>query len=150
VRNKWLALPQKGDQDRTGDWLYHKDVVGKAGEQILAGLPTKLMTPECYGQLLADTHDFRGMTLPSDTSAIGIYSSLTDRYHFFDGVMLGTYAFHAGHFNINAFNILGSMGSPATDRLLLNLVTQAQADAAPVVAIPAGYDAEMDKLGITD
>jgi len=42
------------------------------------------------------------------------------------------------------------MGSPATDRLLLNLVTQAQADAAPVVAIPAGYDAEMDKLGITD
>jgi hypothetical protein len=149
-KNKWLALPQKGDQDGAPDWLYHKDVVAKVNHPILTGLQTKLMSPEFYGQLLAETHHFKDMTLPADTAAVAIYSSLTDKYHFLDGVMIGTYPFHAGHFTINAFNIVGSMGSPATDRLLLNLVIQAQADAAPLAPLPADYDAEMDKLGITD
>jgi hypothetical protein len=150
VRNKWLALPAKGDQDPGYDWLYHKDVIGKVHHPLLAGLPTKLMCPEYYEGLLYDTHWFYGMTLPADTAAIGIYRSFAASYHSFDGVMLGTYPFHAGHFTINAFNIVGSMGSPATDRLLLNLVIQAQADAAPLASLPSGYDAEMDKFGFTD
>jgi hypothetical protein len=149
-KNEWLALPQKGDQDGAPDWLYHKDVLGKLNDPILTGLQTKLMTPEFYGQLLADTHHFKDLTLPADASAIAIYSSLTDRYHFLHGVMIGTYPFHAGRFTINAFNILGTIGSPATDRLLLNLVIQAKADAAPLASLPADFDAEMDKLGITD
>ena len=149
-KNKWLALPQKGDQDGAPDWLYHKDVIAKINNPIFTGLQPKLMSPEFYGQLLADTHHFKDVTLPADTPAVAIYSSLTDRYHFLDGVMIGTYPFHAGQFTINAFNILGTIGSPATDRLLLNLVIQAKADAAPLAPLPADYDAEMDKLGLTD
>jgi hypothetical protein len=148
--DKWLPLPGKGHPYPDKDWLYHKDVIGKVNHPLLAGLPTKLMSPEYYGNLLADTHHFQGVTLPADTAAVAIYSSLTDHYHFFDGVMLGTYPFHAGHFTLNAFNIAGSIGNPATHRLLLNLVAQAQADAAPLAALPADYDAEMDKFGFTD
>ena len=67
-----------------------------------------------------------------------------------DGVMLATYPFHAGHFTINALNIVDSMGSPATDRLLLNLVIQAQVDAAGLAPLPPDYEPEMDKLGFKD
>jgi hypothetical protein len=150
VRNKWLPLAVKGDQNDTKDWLYHKDVIAKANNPLFAGLPTKLMSPEYFGTLLAYTSYFQGVTLPADTAAVAIYSSLTDHYHFFDGVMLGTYPFHTGHFTLNTFNITGSIGSPATDGLLLNLVAAAQADAAPIAALPADYDAEMDKFGFTD
>jgi hypothetical protein len=140
----------KGDQNDTKDWLYHKDVIAKTDNPLFAGLPTKLMSPEFYGSLLGNTSYFQGATLPADTAGVAIYSSLTDHYHFFDGVMLGTYPFHAGHFTVNTFNILGSMDSPATDRLFLNLVAAAQADAVPLVPLPADYDAEMDKFGFTD
>jgi hypothetical protein len=150
IRNKWLPLAAKGDQNDTKDWLYHKDIIAKTGSPLFAGLPTKLMSPEFYGALLANTSYFQQLTLPADPAAVAIYSSLTDRYHFFDGVMLGTYPFHAGHFTLNSFNIAGSIGSPAADRLLLNLVTVAQADAAPLAPLPSGYDAEMDKFGFTD
>ena len=150
ARNKWLPLEAKGDQNETHDWLYHKDVIGKTGNPFFAGLPTKLMSPEYYGSLLSNTAFFQGVTLPPDTSAVAIYSSLTDHYHFFDGVMLGTYPFHAGHFTLNTFNIVGSIGSPATDHLLLNLVAAAQTDAAPLAPLPVDYDDEMDKFGFTD
>jgi hypothetical protein len=150
VRNKWLPLAVKGDQNDTKDWLYHKDVIAKTNNPLFAGLPTKLMSPEFYGSLLSNASYFQGLTLPADTAGVAIYSSLTDHYHFFDGVMLGTYPFHAGHFTVNTFNILGSMGSPATDRLFLNLVAAAQADAAPLAPLAADYDAEMDKFGFTD
>jgi len=146
----WLPLPDKGNQNDAPDWLYHKDVIAKAHNPLFAGLPVKLMSPEFYGGLLGNTSYFQDVTLPADTAAVAIYSSLTDHYHFIDGVMLGSYAFHAGHFTLNAFNIAGSIGSPATDRLLLNLVATAQADAAPLAPLPSDYDAEMDKFGFTD
>jgi len=150
IRNKWLPLPDKGNQNDAPDWLYHKDVIAKAHNPLFAGLPVKLMSPEFYGGLLGNTSYFQDVTLPADTAAVAIYSSLTDHYHFIDGVMLGSYPFHAGHFTLNAFNIAGSIGSPATDRLLLNLVATAQADAAPLAPLPSDYDAEMDKFGFTD
>jgi len=145
--NKWLALPAKGILNNDRDTDYHKDVVGKVGHPLLAGLRTGLMSPEYYGTLLAGTRYFQYATPPPDAAAVAIYSALTFNYSYFDGVMLGTYPFHAGHFTLNAFDIAGSIGSPAADRLLLNIVIQAQADAAPLSPLPAGFDAEMDKLG---
>jgi len=43
-----------------------------------------------------------------------------------------------------------SGGQTGADRLLVNLVIRAQADAAPLSPLPAGYEAGMDKLGIVD
>jgi hypothetical protein len=150
VSNKWLPLPIKGDQNRDTDWLYHKDVLGKVNHPVLSGLQTKLMTPEYYGLLLDQTHFFHGMTVPEDAAAVAIRSTATNEYHYLDGLMLGTYRFYAGHFTLNAFNILGTIGSPATDRLMLNLVVNAHSDATRQVPLPADFDAAMDRLGIRD
>ena len=65
-------------------------------------------------------------------------------------MVLATYPFHAGHFTINSLNLVYTLGRPATDRLLLNMVKTAQADAAALTPLPADYDAEMDKLGFKD
>jgi len=64
--------------------------------------------------------------------------------------VLGTYRHHAGHFTVNGLDILGHLGNPAADRLLLNLVAEAQSDAAALQPLPADYDAEMEALGIRD
>jgi hypothetical protein len=148
--NKWLAVADKGGQNGDQEWLYHKDTVAKAGHPIFAGLPTRLMDPDDYGMLLNNAHFFAGTTVPDDTAAVAIRSTLGNRYEYHDGLMIGTYKLGGGHFTVNAFDIDGTIGSPASDRLLINLVLAAQADAAPGSALPSGFDATMDKLDIKD
>jgi len=65
-----------------------------------------------------------------------------------DGVIVGTYRHHAGKFTVNAFNLLGSLGMPAADRMLVNMAAHAAATAAPLQPLPEKYDEELDKLGI--
>ncbi len=156
----WLALSQKGTLVGDDDWLYHKDVVALNGPAFDL-LETKLMTPEYYEGVLAQTPHFEGTAHPDETDAVaircvGLVSSkrsfnfgLGD-LEYADGVMLGTYRHHAGRFTINALNILGNIGNPAADRLLVNLVREARADAAAAQPLPANYDAEMASLGIAD
>jgi hypothetical protein len=148
-RNKWLALPAKGDQSDAPDWLYRKEFIAKVNQPAFAGMPAKLLNSAYYGSLLAETSYFHGMTnpAPADTAAISLYDSFSGGPNYHDGVLLATYPLHKGHFTINTFNIVNSIGNPATDRLLLNLVVQAQADAAPLADLPVHYDDEMDKLG---
>jgi hypothetical protein len=150
AQNKWLAVADKGRQNGDLEWLYHKDCVAKVAHPIFAGLPVKLMDPDDYGMLLNNAHFFEGTTTPDDTAAVAIRSTLGNHYEYHDGVMIGTYKLGGGHFTVNAFDIDGTIGSPATDRLLVNLVLAAQADAAPGAARPADFDATMDKLGIKD
>jgi len=158
--SKWLALRQKGTLLDDRDWLYHKDMVAKDGPAF-AQLQTRLMTPEYYGGVLAETPYFNGMTPPDRTEAVaircsGIIAGAPGTLHgpgafnYRDGVMLGTYRHHAGRFTINSFSILGSLGNPAADRLLLNLLAEARSDTAPVHPLPADYEAELTSLGISD
>jgi len=148
--NKWLAVPAKGGQNGDPEWLYHKETVAKTGHPIFAGLPTKLMDPDDYGMMLANAHFFEGTTTPDDTAAVAIRSTLGNHYEYKDGFLIGTYKLGAGHFTVNAFDLLGTIGAPATDRLMLNLVLAGQADAAPVTPPPDDFAATMDKLGIAD
>jgi hypothetical protein len=124
--------------------------VAKTGHPIFAGLPTKLMDPDDYGMMLANAHFFEGTTTPDDTAAVAIRSTLGNHYEYKDGFLIGTYKLGAGHFTVNAFDLLGTIGAPATDRLMLNLVLAGQADAAPVTPPPDDFAATMDKLGIAD
>ena len=144
--NHWLALGSRGDQNGDRDWLYHKDVIAKP-HAITAGLQTKIMTPDYYGELLADTKFFRNVTPPDSTVAVGI-RCVMDAGECSAGVMLGTWRHHAGRFTLNSLNLLGNLGHPAADRLLLNLLAHARATAAPLQALPGGYEAELDGLGI--
>lgn len=146
--NTWLAFSSKGDQISDFDWLYHKDIIAK-NDPLMTGLQTKIMTPDFYGEMLSNTKYFHNVTTPDDVAAVGIHCTFEGSdFSYSDGVMLGTYKHHAGRFTINAFNLLGSIGSPAADRLLLNLVAAAKSDAAAAQPLPASYEAELDTLGI--
>ena len=35
--NQWLAVAQKGTQNSSPDWLYHKDIVARAGHPFFTG-----------------------------------------------------------------------------------------------------------------
>ncbi len=148
--NGWLAVAEKGGQNTDAEWLYHKDCIAKTGSTVFAGLPAKLMDPDEYGQMLANAHFFTAITVPDETAAVAIRSTLGNRYEYKDGVMIGTYKLGAGRFTINAFDLAGTIGHPATDRMVLNLVAAAQADAVPAAAAPVDFAAMMDKLGIVD
>jgi hypothetical protein len=155
---RWLALPttlgyatdDKGlVSDR--DWLYHKEIIAK-DVPAFAGLRTKLMTPEFYGDLLAGSEYFDALPVPDAVAAVALNCTfdLGGGYAYKDGVVLGTYRFHAGAFTVNALDLLGHLGNPAADRLLLNLVAEAKAKASALQPLPPGFDDEMDALGIKE
>jgi hypothetical protein len=145
----WLALPNRGVLATNPEWLYHRDYVAKPNA-LWAGLQTKLMFPEFFGTMMARVQFINDIAPPPDVAALGIDSTanLDGHFEYHDGLALGTYPFHAGHLTLCAFNLAASIGQPAPDRLLVNMVLQAQGDAAEPVDAPADLDAQMDKLNI--
>ncbi|MGA2034726.1 MAG: glycoside hydrolase family 2 TIM barrel-domain containing protein [Thermoguttaceae bacterium] len=148
--NHWLAVQSKGDQVGRQDWLYHKDIVAKP-HPLMAGLQTRIMTPDYYAEVLANTRFFRNTTPPDDTVAVAIHCTMGDgAFECSSGVMLGTYRHHAGRFTLNTLNLLSNLGHPAADRLLLNLLAHARSTVAVVQPLPANYEAEIRAMGIAD
>jgi len=143
--NKWLAVDKKGTRTRPHEWLYHSDTIAK-NHAILNGLPPKVMTPDRYGQLLGGEF-FSAVTDPQQTVVMRLYCTTATTW---DGLMVGIYHHHAGKFTINTFDLIGNLGNPAADRMLLNMAAYAATDAAPVQTLPANHDAELNALGIVD
>ena len=145
----WLALPNRGTLATNPEWLYHRDYVAKPNA-LWTGLPTKLMFPEFFGTMMAHVQFINDIAPPPDVAALGIDSTanLDGHFEYHDGLAIGTYPFHAGHLTLCAFNLAGNIGQPAPDRLLVNMILRAQADAAAPVAVPPDLDAELDKLNI--
>jgi hypothetical protein len=143
--NKWLAVGKKGTRTKPHEWLYHSDTIAKK-HPILKGLPPKVMTPDRYAQLLGGEF-FNGVADPEEAVAIRLYCTTAATW---EGLMIGTYRIHAGKLTINAFDLIGHLGNPAADRMLLNMAAYAAGDAQPVQPLPANYDAELNKLGIVD
>ena len=143
--NKWLAVNKKGTRTKPNEWLYHSDTIAKK-HPILNGLPAKVMTPDSYGQLSGGEF-FSGVAAPQQSVVMRLYCTMGTTW---DGLMVGIYQHHAGKFTINAFDLVGNLGNPAADRMLLNMAAYAAMDAAPARPLPAGYDAELNALGIVD
>jgi hypothetical protein len=143
--NKWLAVGKKGTRTKPHEWLYHSDTIAK-NHPILTGLPAKVMTPDTYGQLLGGEF-FNAVADPQQSVVMRLYCTTATTW---DGLMVGIYQHHAGKFTVNAFDLVGNLGNPAADRMLLNMAAHAAAEAAPVQALPANYDAELNALGIVD
>jgi hypothetical protein len=120
---KWLPVGG-GPPVVRGDWLYHKDVIAKC-HPFTAGLQTKIMTPDYYGELLSDTMFFPGMPASGDTAAVALYCTGYP-FKFEEGVMLGTYPYHAGRIALNCLQLEPMLGHPAADRLLLNIIAHAR------------------------
>jgi hypothetical protein len=98
--------------------------------RITAGLQTKIMTPDYYGEILSETKLFREVSAPGEAVAVAIYCTGYP-FQFQEGVMLGVYNHHAGKLTLNSLQLARMLGHPAADRLLLNMVAHAQAGAAP-------------------
>ena len=98
---------------------------------LTAGLQTKIMTPDYYGDILADTKFFREISAPGEAVAVAIRCSDCPPFQLKAGVMLGVYDHHVGKLTLNSLQLVGMLGHPAADRLLLNMVAHARAGAAP-------------------
>jgi hypothetical protein len=145
----WLALAQRGELISEQEWLYHKEIVAKAQPEF-AGLELRLMTPEYYGQMLADAPFFKDIAPPDQSAAVAIrcLADGASRFIYRDGLTVGSYRYHSGHFTLNGLDVLGQLGHPAADRLLLNLAATAATDAAPLQPLPDEFDLELAGIGI--
>jgi hypothetical protein len=143
--NKWLAASKKGTRTKPHEWLYHSDTIAK-NHPILKGLPAKVMTPDLYSQLLGGEF-FNGAADPDESVVVRLYCTTATTW---EGLMIGTYRNHAGRFTINSFDLIGNLGNPGADRMLLNLAAYAAAEARPIQPLPVNYEAELNRLGIID
>jgi hypothetical protein len=150
---RWFALQQdKGEYRRAVAWLYRHEIIAR-NHPVFRDMPTQVLMPDYYGQLLEGSY-FRGIAVPDETVVVRLYCTFScpgaPRFEEFgtDGVTVGTYRHHAGRFTVNAFNLVGHLGMPAADRMLVNLAAHASATAVPVQPLPEQYDEELDKLGI--
>ena len=146
--NRWLALGSKGKRgEGTAIGLYHPEIIAKR-HAVFTGMPVKLLMPDYYDTLLA-SGPFVDIAVPDESEAAWFYHSYpSGPGRIPDGLIVGTYRHHAGKFTVNAFNLLGNLGMPAADRMVLNMAAHAAATAAPLQPLPETYDEELDKLGI--
>ena len=103
-----------------------------------------LMDPEYYSGIFLNAKYFSGIAVPDDTSAVALFVNMD---MVFEGVVIGTYNFHGGKITINSFSITHHVGTPAADRLLVNMAYMAGLGAAlyhPVVI----SETDWDSLGI--
>ena len=148
---RWFALPSwgKGGVDGAGaGWLYRQEIIAR-NHPIFRDMPAKVLMPDYYGPLLNGEY-FNKIAVPDESVVIRLWCTMSFRGQVMgtDGVIVGTYRHHAGKFTVNAFNLLGNLGMPAADRMLVNLAAHAAATAAPLLPLPEKYDEELDKLGI--
>lgn len=147
--NKWIKVAAKGDQSGTYNgigWLYHAEHFAKP-TPIMNTLPAKVMTPDVYGELLGPLNYLHGISAPDATTAFTVDEAGSA---YADGVLIGTYNEHAGKFTVNTFNLIGNIGKPVADRMLLNMVAYAKSTAVALQALPANYDTELNNYGIVD
>ena len=109
------------------------------------------MDPDYYGTLFYGSQYFKGIAVPDETIAVAIHCTYSgSNFAVNEGVLLGTYKLRAGTFTISAFDIAANIGVPATDRLLINLVANAQSGAKVLHPASPNLPAELNSLGIVD
>lgn len=144
--NKWIAVPDKGSQQtELSRDLYHHEFVAK-DHPIFNTLKTKVLTPDLYGQLLRCRY-LMNITVPDDIAAVGFHDG---EGGYSDGIMIGTYYHFAGQFTLNMMDLVGHVGEPVADRIILNMSAFALSGATGPKPLPPGYEAILDGLGIND
>ena len=76
--------------------------------------------PGIFGNLLRPKARFSGITVPKDVAAV--WTNLSE-----DGLVIGIYDYQKGKFLINSFDLIGNIGQPAADRIILNMVNYGRA-----------------------
>ena len=119
-----LPLDRPGEYKEMDNWLYHFDSLvyeNRLTEGLKAG---GIMDPEYFESVMSKYY-IANITPPDDPA-------LTNFFIGFDGgpgidlrggVQLGTYSHGEGYITVNALSIMESIGTPAADRLLFNMVS---------------------------
>ena len=146
-----LPLAKKGRVFPFADMLYHKECVAKP-HRVFEGLQGKGVLDMYYYGPMWPHHLFDGQDTPDEVIAAAFASGYSTPGGYASGVLLGSYKFGAGQFIVNSFPILDYVDKhPVADRLLLNLIQHgADSVTAPVAALPADFEAQLQKIGYTD
>jgi hypothetical protein len=163
--NHYLPVVQHGKLECGPDWLYHCEVIAKPGP-VFEGLPSKLLTGEIYGHLLQDLLEITGATPPDIPIAISFNGSGQDWAYqpagssephtmqrmngFGEGLVIATWKLGAGKITVCTLDLISQLGTPVSDRLIVNLVRYIQENTAKTQQLPDNFEAELDKLGIVD
>lgn len=147
--SEWLPLARKGRCAPCHDWLYHKEVVAKA-HPVFDGLPAPGVLDWNYYDTVAGRHLLMDADDPDEVIAAGFAIGLTNfpgtgPTYAASGVMIGQYRFDNGRFLVNTLGIIPNVDRhPAADRLLLNIVRYAQANARkPSARLSAQFKARL-------
>ena len=140
----WLPLAKKGGLHRINSWLYLKDDWAKR-HAMFDGLPAGgLMDSDYYRELIPD-HVFSGQNPPDEAVAGAMKTS----QGYESGLTVAVHRLGAGRFVLNTMLIRQNLGKhPAADRLLLNMLRYAAADAKkPPAELPADFDETLKSFG---
>jgi hypothetical protein len=143
----FLPVAQHGTYKVGPDWLYHCEVIAKPGI-VFEGLPARLLTGEIYGHLLHAVPRITGATPPETAIAIAFNGSGMGSFE--DGLVIATWKLGAGWITVCTMDVIAQLGTPVSDRLIINLVRYAQANVIKLKPLPANFTTELDKLGIVE
>jgi len=122
-RSHWLPLRGKLACVTFWDWLYHREHVARP-HPIFAGLQVPgLLDWNYYGDLIS--HEmFQGAAQPAEPIVAAFAVGYCKPTGYDAGIALGAYRLGKGRLILNTLKLLENIGRhPATDRLLLNLIT---------------------------
>ncbi len=140
-----IPLPRTGKIEYFYNWLYHFDGI-IFDTAATKGMPSDCIMDTDYWGDVYSCYYFTNMSVPTDTAIatafVGIDGAPTR--DFSGGFQLGTYAFGQGHLTVTTLNILGAIGTPAADGLLMNLVNYEETEDG---AVGERYDGVLDTRG---
>jgi len=121
-----LPLEKRGRCYDFGDWLYHKECVGKR-HPVFDGLQSGGILDWDYYDEVIPHAIFDGQDAPDDTAAAAFAVGYCCPGGYASGFLIGSYKVGEGRIILNTMRILENVGRhPAADRLLLNLAAQAR------------------------
>ncbi len=140
-----IPLPRQGKIEYFYNWLYHFDGI-IFDTAATAGMPNRgIMDTDYWGDVYS-CYYFTDMSVPTDiavaTAFVGIDGAPTR--DFSGGFQLGTYAFGKGHLTVSTLNLVGGIGTPAADQIIMNLINYEE---TPSGAIGDAYDGILDTRG---
>jgi hypothetical protein len=121
--NKWIDVELKGTQTGGNGEpnIFRSDIVA-FDHPVFSGLPKGVLIPLIYENLLRPKARFSDITLPDDIAAVWIKGTVKNEA----GLVIGIYNHQKGKFLINSFDLIGNIGQPAADRMILNMVKYGQ------------------------
>ena len=118
-----LPFDDKVAVSTTQNWLYHSDSV-LYDTALTQGLQTGGLVDPLYYEDIYNAKYYQLKTTPDEIHCVQMLlgdDATTNNYTLLYGIKCGTYNWGSGYITVNTFDLAEGAGSPAADRLLVNL-----------------------------